>query len=231
MRVFVRLLMVVALATAMLYATIGTTASQTGTGTVDFVATLTLATAKGPVGSEHVVATFDVPAEFQGQTCPTRFAPQNNESEHPGNDLILESAGGQIVLEDVEAIAGEVTQGSGNITLGPQLIVTMVLGSDANPAAGSQSVPSLAWPLVSTRPATHSRPAVLSASPRVSTRPATHSRSAVLSATPRVSTRTATHSRSAALSVSPCCASPAEVRLRSVQYSTSSTSCPVGSRK
>jgi hypothetical protein len=136
LRVFVRLLIVVALATAMLYATIGTTASQTGTGTVDFIATLTLATAKGPEGTKVVVATFDVPAEFQGQTCPTKFASQNNESTHEGNALILTSAGGEIVLENVEDVANSKTEGTGNITLGPKLTVTMVIGPDEESSGG-----------------------------------------------------------------------------------------------
>jgi hypothetical protein len=133
LRVFVRLLIVVVVTTAAALATVGTTASQT----VSFTADLTLATAQGSPGQEFVVATFNVPPEFQGLTCPTNFTSTNNVSTHPGNALILTSAGGSITLENVEDTANTSVPGSGNITLGPGLTVTMRLGPDGESSGGA----------------------------------------------------------------------------------------------
>jgi predicted extracellular nuclease len=53
---------------------------------------------------------------------------QNNESVHIGNDLIVSSGGGQVLLSDVESAIGKVTTANGTLVLGDTITVTLVLG-------------------------------------------------------------------------------------------------------
>lgn len=72
----------------------------------------------------------DIPAEAIGQQCTVRSVGLNQDSVHPDNDLIVESAGTTVILPDVERTAGQITEGIGTLTLGNIIVVSVRLGSD-----------------------------------------------------------------------------------------------------
>lgn len=90
----------------------------------------------GPEGSSHLLGSADVPQELQGLECEVAAIAQNQESVHPNNDLIVSSNDDQIVLADVEREAGVHTVADELLTLGSEITVTLVLGSDGVFSAG-----------------------------------------------------------------------------------------------
>jgi LPXTG-motif cell wall-anchored protein len=70
---------------------------------------------------------------LEGQTCDVMVEGANNSSVHPGNDLIVQSNGDAIVLEDIERAAGAVTTASSRLTVGPTLTLSVRLGEDIRP--------------------------------------------------------------------------------------------------
>lgn len=82
------------------------------------------------------LTTVSVPAEFQGQDC-TAVSSGNNSSIHPGNDLLVRSGGTEVVLPDVEAVAGPwVVNGVGTLVLGSEISVLLEMGPDEFFSAG-----------------------------------------------------------------------------------------------
>lgn len=75
----------------------------------------------GPEGSRHLLGSVEVPVEQQGLRCAGVVTDENNESENPGNDLIVVSDGSSVPILDVE---GEGTENGVHTTVG-----TLVLGS------------------------------------------------------------------------------------------------------
>ncbi|MGH8911890.1 MAG: hypothetical protein ACRDVD_05205 [Acidimicrobiia bacterium] len=91
---------------------------------------------KASPGSEHVLASEDVPQDLVGRTCSIRAIAANQESVHPGNDLVISSNGDLLLLEDVEGEAFGESAREGQLTLGNELTVTLILGSDGVFSAG-----------------------------------------------------------------------------------------------
>ena len=87
-------------------------------------------------GSTTVLATADVPPELVGSSCRATAQAINQPSVHPGNNLIIASGDGSIVLTDVEREAGVTTTTEGTLTLGPTLTVSLSMGSDGVFSAG-----------------------------------------------------------------------------------------------
>lgn len=82
-------------------------------------------------GTIHLVDDEDdIPAEALGQQCTVRSVGLNQDSVHPDNDLIVESAGTTVILPDVERTPGQITEGIGTLTLGNIIVVSVRLGSD-----------------------------------------------------------------------------------------------------
>ena len=90
----------------------------------------------GPEGSEHVLASEEVPDDLVGSECNVSAVSTNQGSVHPGNDLVISSNGDQLVLEDVEGEAFGERELEGPLTLGAELTVTLVLGPDGVFSAG-----------------------------------------------------------------------------------------------
>jgi hypothetical protein len=86
-------------------------------------------------GTSHLVdPPFPTPAHLVGSECSVTVDTTNNDSVHPGNNLIVASGGSQATLADVEREGGVHTTASQQVTLGPDVTVTIVLGSgDTDP--------------------------------------------------------------------------------------------------
>ena len=87
-------------------------------------------------GSITVLATADVPPELVGSSCTAVARAMNQPSVHPGNDLVIASGDGSIVLSDVEREAGITTTTEGAMTLGTTLTVSLRMGPDEVFSAG-----------------------------------------------------------------------------------------------
>lgn len=85
---------------------------------------------RAPEGSHVELAVLATPPESVGLVCTVVAEAVNQSSVHPGNDLIVSSGAWTVVLADVEAVPGKVTGGSGTITLGPAITVTLAMGPD-----------------------------------------------------------------------------------------------------
>jgi len=90
----------------------------------------------GDEGSQHLLKQVSVPSELQGATAAVSATAENQSSVHPGNDLVVASGGTSVVLEDVEREAGVTTNTSGELTLGSNITVTLVMGQDKVFSAG-----------------------------------------------------------------------------------------------
>ena len=90
---------------------------------------------KGPAGSQHLLATIEVPAESQGETCQASAIARNQTSEHPDSNLLISSATDVEIL-DVENQAGGTVFIGGPITLNETVTVTLTLGADRVFSAG-----------------------------------------------------------------------------------------------
>lgn len=91
---------------------------------------------RGDEGSRHLLAQVEVPAEEIGRECSSNAVVHNQESVHPGNDLVVVSGGDQLVLADVEGEAGGETTADGTLILGTDITVTLVMGPDGVFSAG-----------------------------------------------------------------------------------------------
>lgn len=87
-------------------------------------------------GSVTQLAMVSVPDEEQGQTCEVEAHAKNQGSVHPGNDLLVESNGSQVVVPDVEAVSGGSVDGVGQLILGDAIYVNLRMGSDGVFSAG-----------------------------------------------------------------------------------------------
>lgn len=81
-------------------------------------------------GSTTVLATIDTDPELIGESCAVSARAMNQESTHPGNDLIVASDGTSITLSDVERTPDAVTNATGTLTLGPTITVSLHMGAD-----------------------------------------------------------------------------------------------------
>jgi hypothetical protein len=86
--------------------------------------------AYGEEGSLHVLASTPVDAALQGSTCTVRAVADNNDSVHPDSTLTVASGSTSVRLDDVESAPGKVTDGSGTLVLGADLVVSVTLGPD-----------------------------------------------------------------------------------------------------
>ncbi len=85
---------------------------------------------RGEKGSIHKIAEVDIENEYVGMECSARATAKNQGSVHPNNNLIVKSNGTQVVINDVEREANEVTNAEGILKLGETLLVNLELGKD-----------------------------------------------------------------------------------------------------
>lgn len=89
-----------------------------------------------PEGSVTVLAAESIAPEFAGQICSVSVTAENETSVHPDNDLIVESGSSAVVVEDVEIGIGSVVHAGGDIELGSEIVVSLLMGPDGVFSAG-----------------------------------------------------------------------------------------------
>ncbi|MDY7103355.1 MAG: hypothetical protein S0880_19400 [Actinomycetota bacterium] len=81
-------------------------------------------------GSETELGSAPVPAELQGATCEAEAQADNQESVHPGNDLVVTTGGVEAVIPGVEDEPGQVSVSAGTVVLGETITVSLRMGPD-----------------------------------------------------------------------------------------------------
>ncbi|MGH9013019.1 MAG: hypothetical protein ACRDZ1_03640 [Acidimicrobiia bacterium] len=89
-----------------------------------------------PPFEQHILATQAVDPAEQGLSCEVTIISTNQESAHPGNNLVIGSNGSAVIAPDVEREAGAVTEAVGTLVLGPTVTVELLLGPDHVFSAG-----------------------------------------------------------------------------------------------
>ncbi len=101
---------------------------------------ITTVIVNAPAGSVIVLETVEVPAAFVGQPCLVLAASANPDSVHLNNDLVVSSGGSSVTLSDVEGVSGGNVVASGTLQLGPDIVVSLVMGPDGVFSAGMDVV-------------------------------------------------------------------------------------------
>ncbi len=117
-----------ALAAGMIAAPVG---AQTIEVPIDQVA------AKGDPGSTVQIGSTDIDESLQGRSCEVSIVVKNQESENPGNKLVITSGESRIEVEGIEDTAQELTEASGTLTLGSTINVAVMLGNANITSLGS----------------------------------------------------------------------------------------------
>jgi hypothetical protein len=91
-------------------------------------------------GSVTELGRADVPEGFAGHQCEVRVHTQNQNSVHPGNDIVVKSGASQVLLPDVEGEPGKVIDSDSLLELGDVITVSLIMGPDGVFSAGSQVV-------------------------------------------------------------------------------------------
>ena len=84
---------------------------------------------RGDPGTNLVLVSQATPTELVGRACTSRTTSLNNESIHPGNDLIVETGSEVLTFEGVEETASAVNEVDTNVVLGPTVTMTLRFGS------------------------------------------------------------------------------------------------------
>lgn len=85
---------------------------------------------RGDVGSTHLLGTVDVADELQGLVCEVHATATNQNSVHPGNNIVVSSNGTSVTLHDVEREGFVTTMADGTIQLGDSVSATLHMGQD-----------------------------------------------------------------------------------------------------
>ncbi|MEZ5282533.1 MAG: hypothetical protein R2770_18905 [Acidimicrobiales bacterium] len=81
-------------------------------------------------GVETVLASMPIDASLVGAKCDVTIDAHNQESVHPGNDLVVRSGESSALLANVEGQSGADTGTSAQLVLGESLSVSLIMGSD-----------------------------------------------------------------------------------------------------
>lgn len=84
----------------------------------------------GANGTTSLLAQLTVPASLQGKVVTANAQTTNNASVHPDTDLIVASNSTSFSLDDIEGSTNKVTTGSGQLTLGSTIDVSVEFGPD-----------------------------------------------------------------------------------------------------
>jgi hypothetical protein len=77
-----------------------------------------------------------VPSNVVGATCTVSGASQNNGSVHPGNNLIITTGSSTVNVPGVEEVPGQVVSGSGSLTLGTNVVISLEFGPSGSTSGG-----------------------------------------------------------------------------------------------
>jgi len=90
----------------------------------------------GPEGTTKLLASVDVPADLVGQTCSVIGQADNQESVHPGNDLIITTGDEELVIADFEREGNLVLRADEIETIGRTIEVNIRFGEDRFSSGG-----------------------------------------------------------------------------------------------
>jgi len=105
---------------------------------------------KGEPGSIKQLTSKSVPSDLRGKEAEATFSGENNSSVHKDSDLILESGGSKITLEDVEDYEGKVTTTTERLTLGDSITVSVKISETYTFSGGGDLVLEVCTPAPTT---------------------------------------------------------------------------------
>jgi LPXTG-motif cell wall-anchored protein len=91
---------------------------------------------RGEPGEVLLLVSRPVPPAFQGTDCVANVSAENQESVHPGNDLILASGSTSGVVENFETEAFSLRGAAVPLTLGTSVEVSIRMGPDGISSGG-----------------------------------------------------------------------------------------------
>jgi hypothetical protein len=83
-----------------------------------------------PPGSVVELGRVPIRTDLAGPSCTWTAKVLNQQSVHPGNDVIIRSGQSELTLSGVEDTAGKVTTGSGSVYLVNEVVVLLHMGPD-----------------------------------------------------------------------------------------------------
>ncbi|MGI9612944.1 MAG: hypothetical protein ACR2QO_08555 [Acidimicrobiales bacterium] len=92
---------------------------------------------RGAEGDVIQIGSADIAAELVGRACTVEAVVTNQESAHPGNELIVTSGDTSAAIAGIEDTAGTVTTAGGTLTLGSTITVAVKLGPSGISSIGS----------------------------------------------------------------------------------------------
>ncbi len=90
----------------------------------------------GAEGTEVLVASAAVPASFVGLDCDVFADVRNQESVHPGNDLIIVTGGRRVVIAEFESDPNQVTTDTESVVMTDSVEVSVRFGPDGISSGG-----------------------------------------------------------------------------------------------
>jgi len=114
-------------------------------------------------GSVTELSSMDTPSDMVGATCTLEAVGQNQESQHPGNDLVVRSGSSETRLAGVEDDPGKTTPVSDEVVLGEAITVSLVMGGDEIFSGGVTLSFTCTAPATSTTTSTTTAPATRTA--------------------------------------------------------------------
>ncbi|MDP3985049.1 MAG: hypothetical protein Q8Q52_08625, partial [Acidimicrobiia bacterium] len=85
---------------------------------------------RGEEGEVHLLRSVPVDPGLVGFGCPVSAVSHNQESVHPDSDLIIDSGGSRLILEDVESESYVEVTAEGTLTLADTIEISVRLGPD-----------------------------------------------------------------------------------------------------
>lgn len=85
---------------------------------------------RGEEGSEHLLATEEVPAEDVGRECEVVAEGANNHSVHPNTDLLVRSGDSEVEMLDVEQESEGTIEATDTLVLDTEISVLVRFGPD-----------------------------------------------------------------------------------------------------
>jgi hypothetical protein len=108
---------------------------------------------RGAPGTTVDIGGTDVPASLQGRTCDVSLMTENNESIHPGNDVIITSDG-SVTFRNVESQVEAKTYPGQPLTLGSTIDADLRFGRNGVTSSGFQIMVDCPPPPTTTVPPT-----------------------------------------------------------------------------
>lgn len=93
--------------------------------------------ARGDTGTTQELINQPVEAGLVGATCSVVGRTENNESTHADNDLIITTGTTTAEVENVEELEFETINGSGTVTLGASISISIRFGPDGVTSGGT----------------------------------------------------------------------------------------------